>query len=81
MKKTGNFEQYWIGIAENQTQTKNIISCLDGKINMDTSIDTLDINGNWELEANTIIADDEWENSWMSWHKCLSSATWREFSE
>ena len=47
---------------------------------MDTSIDTLDIKGKWELEANTIIADDEWESSWMSWHKCLSSPTWREFS-
>ena len=47
---------------------------------MVTSIDTLDIKGKWELEANTIIADDEWESSWMSWHKCLGNSTWREFS-
>ena len=30
---------------------------------MDTSIDTLDIKDKWELEANTIIVDDEWESS------------------
>ena len=67
-------------IAEYRIQTKHIISCLYSRIHMDTSIDTLDIKGKWELEANTIIADDEWESSWVSWHKCLSSPTWREFS-
>lgn len=34
-----NFESFWIGIAENIIKKK----CLYGKINMDTSVDTLDI--------------------------------------
>ena len=46
---------------------------------MDTSVDTLDVKAKWELETNTIIADEEWESSWVPWQKCLSSPIWREF--
>ena len=68
-----NFEQYWIEIAENKLNTKNTISCIYGRIRMDTSVDTLDVKAKWELEANTMIADGEWESPWVSWQKCLSS--------
>ena len=47
---------------------------------METSVDTLDMKAKWELEANALIADGEWESSWVPWQKCLSSPTWREFS-
>ncbi|KAF7646198.1 hypothetical protein LDENG_00191690 [Lucifuga dentata] len=46
---------------------------------MDLTDNTLDVKGKWELEASTIIEDEEWERAWVAWHKCLSSPTWTEF--
>lgn len=34
-------------------------------------LQTLDVKGKWKLEVNTIIEDEDWERSWMSWHKML----------
>lgn len=79
-KLPSNFEQFWIERAENQMQVQKIVSCLYGRIQEDLTENTLDVKNKWELEANTIISDIEWERSWESWHKCLSSPTWKEFS-
>lgn len=46
---------------------------------MDSTDNTLDVKGKWELKVNTIIKHEEWERSWMSWHECLSSPTWKKF--
>lgn len=46
---------------------------------MDSADNTLDVKGKWELEANAIIEYEEWERFWLSWLKCLSSPTWKEF--
>ena len=59
--------------------TSSLSLTMYGRIRMDTSVDTLDVKAKWELDANTVIADEEWESSWVPWQKCLSSSIWREF--
>ena len=75
-----NLELFWIEVVEKQNLSRKRISSLYNRIRLDTSDNTLDIKGKWELEANIIIADDEWVGAWVSWRKCLSSPSWREFS-
>lgn len=62
-----NFEQFWIEVVENHLHFKKMTSFLYRRLQMDSA------DSKWELEANTIIEDEEWGESWMSWHKCLSS--------
>lgn len=68
-----NFEQFWIEVVETHLHLKKMISFLYRRLQKDST------DSKWELEANTIIEDEEWEESWMPWHKCLSSQTWKEF--
>lgn len=63
-----NFEQYWIEVVEHQKDTSKIVSCLYIIIHLNLTDNTLDVRNKWELEANTIIPDDEWEKSWVSCH-------------
>ena len=39
----------------------------------------MDVKERWELEANVIITDDDWEETFKSGHKLTNSPTWREF--
>ena len=55
-----NFEQYWIKAVENQNHTSKIISSLYNRIRLDLTDVTLNVRNKWELEANTIIQDEEW---------------------
>lgn len=77
---SSGLEMFWTGMVDNQICTKNTVSCVHTRICLDTTDNTLDVKGKWELEANTIIADDEWEKSWVIGHKCLSIPNWKEFS-
>ena len=67
-------------MVANQIGVKGAVSNLYKRVCMDTTDNTLDVKGKWEIEATTIISDDEWEESWMLWHKCLSRPSWREFA-
>lgn len=40
---------------------------------------SLDVKEKWELEMNTIITDEGWEQSCREGHKVTNSPTWREF--
>uniref|UniRef100_A0A087YQ60 Reverse transcriptase zinc-binding domain-containing protein n=1 Tax=Poecilia formosa TaxID=48698 RepID=A0A087YQ60_POEFO len=75
-----DFEKYWIEVVENQKDLQKIVSALYQRIRMEQEETTLDVKNKWELELNRVIEDTEWEKAWDSWHKCLNSPNWREFS-
>lgn len=39
----------------------------------------LDVKEKWELEANIIITEEEWEETFKEGHRLTNSPTWREF--
>ena len=46
---------------------------------IDTSDNTLHIKGQWEMELNTTIDDDTWEDICTACHKGVGSQMWKEF--
>lgn len=45
----------------------------------ETSANNMDVKEKWELEANVVITDDEWEETFRLGHRLTNSPTWKEF--
>lgn len=60
-------------------QKKGVISKLYKALQHDSNGNNLDIKQKWELEANIIISEEEWEETFKEGHKITNSPTWREF--
>lgn len=71
-------EQYFIHLIEKKIIVKHCISNIY-KTMIDDSENTNYIKEKWELEANIIIDDYEWEDSLFNSHSIISSPTWKEF--
>ena len=49
------------------------------KVLQQESNNNVDVKEKWELEANIIITDEQWEETFKAGHKVTSSPTWRAF--
>lgn len=58
---------------------KGLISNLDKALQDEFSMNNMAVKEKWELEANIIIRDIDWEETFQSGHKLTNSPTWREF--
>ncbi len=63
MKEPNKIEEYFINIAEKLFPTKRHVSYLYKRLITNIQ-NTGDIKGKWELELNTIIEDDVWDDLW-----------------
>ena len=71
--------QHFIDISERPTPSKKQVSLIYKKLRLDMSDNTLHIKEKWELELNTVIEDEVWENVCTGCHGGLQSQLWKEF--
>ncbi len=79
MKEPNKIEEYFINIAEKQFPTKRHVSHLYKRLTTNIIQNTGDIKGKWELELNTIIEDDVWDDLCEGCHKGINNQLWKEF--
>lgn len=59
---------------------RGLISKLYKAIQGESSVNKMDVKEKWELKANIIIKDNDWEETFESGHKLTNSPTWKEFN-
>lgn len=77
--KTGQQATLYIRLNTTHSPTKKQVSHIYKKWMLDMSDDTLHLKQPRELELNTIIGDDSWENICSRCHKGIGSQLWKEF--
>lgn len=77
-KTPSKLEELLIAYTEGETK-KGIISKLYKVLQHESNNNNLDVKEKWELEANIIITDEKWEETFKAGHKITSSPIWREF--
>ena len=58
---------------------KGAISKLYKVLHYECNSNNKDVKEKWELEANIIICDEDWEETFKLGHSITNSPTWREF--
>lgn len=58
---------------------KGLISKLFKAIQGESSVNKMAVKEKWELKANIIIRDIDWEETFQSGHKSTNSPAWKEF--
>lgn len=79
IKEPTKIEEYFINITEKHFPIKRHVSHLYKRLITNIIQNTGDVKGKWELELNTIIEDDTWEELWKGCHKGINSQLWKEF--
>ena len=74
-----NIEIHFILSFQQTVLTKHQVSHMYKRLMIDTSDNTLHIKGQWEMELNTTIDDDTWEDICTACHKGVGSQMWKEF--
>lgn len=74
-----SIEAHFAYILEHRIIIKHQVSQIYQKLTTDMSDNTLHIKGQWELELNTIIENDEWEDICSKCHRGVGSQLWKEF--
>lgn len=77
-KEPTKVEELLMSLTEEEPK-KGLISKIYKALQYESNDNNMDVKERWELEANVIITDDEWEESFRSGHKLTNSPTWREF--
>lgn len=76
-REPSSIETHFIYIMEHLITFKHQVSQIYKKLMMDMSDNTLHIEGQWELELNTIIDNDVWEDICTECHKGVGSQLWK----
>ena len=77
-KTPSKLEELLIAYTEGETK-KGVILKLCKILQQQSNNNNLDVKEKWELEANIIITDEQWEETFKAGHKVTNSPTWREF--
>ena len=64
--------------TEGETK-KGVISKLYKVLQQESNNNNLDVKEKGEVEANIIITDEQWEETFKAGHRVTNSPTWREF--
>ena len=70
---------HFIHSFQQTVSTKHPVSQMYKRLMLDTSDNILHIKGQWEMELNTIIDDDTWEDICNVCLKGVCSQMWKEF--
>lgn len=76
-KKPNEMKEYFISIVEKCFPTKKHITDIYKTLITDSSHNTVNIKGKWELELNIIIADNVWEELSSNCHKGINSQMYK----
>lgn len=66
-------------MMEGEETKKGIISKMYKALQHESNDNYMDIKAKWELEANIIMTDEKWEETFKAGHKLISRPSWREF--
>lgn len=77
-KTPSKLEEVLWSFSEDKSK-KGVISKIYKALQHESDDNNLDIKEKWELEANIIISEEEWEETFKEGHKLTNSPTWREF--
>ena len=74
-----SIESHFIYMSEHTRSMKKQISYIYKKLLIDSQDNTSHIKRQWELELNTVVDDEVWENICSRCHMGVGSQVWKEF--
>lgn len=77
-KEPTKVEELFMSFTEEESK-KGLISKTYKALQYESNDNNMDVKERWELEANVIITNDDWEETFKSGHTLTNSPTWREF--